>query len=86
VKVLGHFLDAEKPPNHRPSLNPKREVEGEKETNKYKQYRANHNNNKHAEDKDLSQGSATPQRSFYVLVVEVTTKVRVSFTSLPLSK
>ena len=46
----------------------------------------NHNNNKHAEHKNLSRGSATPQRSSYVLVVEVTTKIRVSSTSLPLSK
>ena len=46
----------------------------------------NLNNNKHVGHKDLSRGSATPQRSSYVLVVEVTTKVGVSFTSLPLSK
>jgi hypothetical protein len=32
---------------------------------------------------DLSRGSATPQRSSYVLIVEMTTKVRVSSTSLP---
>jgi hypothetical protein len=36
--------------------------------------------------KDLTPGSATPQRSSYVLVVEVTMKVGVSFTFLPLSK
>jgi hypothetical protein len=35
---------------------------------------------------DLSRGSVTPQRSSYILVVEVTTKVGVSFTSLPPSK
>ena len=38
------------------------------------------------EHKDLSQGSTTPQRSSYVLVVEVTTNVGVTSTSLPLSK
>ena len=36
--------------------------------------------------KNLSRGSATPQRSSYVLIVEVTTKVGVYSTSLPLSK
>jgi hypothetical protein len=42
--------------------------------------------NNHAGHKDLSRGLATPLRSSYVLVVEVTTKVGVSLTSLPLSK
>jgi len=59
---------------------------GEEETHKSKSGSTSLNNNKHAGHKDLSQGSATPQRSSYVLVVEVTTKVRVSFTSLPVSK
>ena len=71
---------------HRSSPNPKRRVGEEEETNKNKYDSTNLNNNKHAGHKDLSRGSATPQRSSYVLVVEVTTKVGVSSTSLPLSK
>ena len=59
---------------------------GEEKTTKNKYDSTNHNNNKHAGYKDLSQGLATPQRSSYILVVEVTTKVRVSSTSFPLSK
>ena len=86
VKMLGHSLDAVMPPNSRSSLNPKIKF-GRERDKQIQVISSNHNNNnKHAGHKDLSQGSATPQRSFYVLVVEVTTKVGVSSTSLPHSR
>ena len=78
-------FDAERSPLHRSSPNPKK-IFREEETHKNKSDSTSLNNNKHAGHKDLSRRSATPQRSSYVLVVEVTTKVGVSFTSLPLSK
>ena len=67
------------------SPNPKKSF-GDEETNKNKNDSTSVNNNKHVGHKDLSQGLATPQTSSNVLVVEVTTKVGVSFTSLPHSK
>ena len=84
VKMLGHSLDAITPPNRRSSPNPKMKLGRERD--KQIQVIYSNHNNKHTGHKDLSRGLATPQRSSYVLVVEVTTKVRVSFTSLPLSK
>ena len=57
-----------------------------RERDKHIQVISSNHNNKHTGHKDLSRGSATPLRSSYVLVVEVTTKVGVSFTSLPLSE
>ena len=84
VKMLGHSLDAVMPPNHRSSPNPK--IKFGRQRDKHIQVISSNHNNKHTWHKDLSQGSATPQRSSYVLVVEVTTKVGVFSTSLPLSK
>ena len=84
VKMLGHFFDAVMPPNRRSSPNPKMKLGRERD--KQIQVISSNHNNKHTGHKDLSRGSATPQRSSYVLIVEVTTKVGVSFTSLPLSK
>ena len=86
MKCWGCSFDAGRLPFRRSSPNPKRTVGEEEETNKNKYDSTNLNNNKHVGHKDLSQGWVTPQRSSYVLVVEVTTKVGVSFTSLPLSK
>ena len=89
VKYWGCSFDARRSPLRRSSPNPKRRVGEEDKPTKSKYDRTNHNNNnnnKHVGHKDLSQGSTTPQRSSYVLVVEVTTKVGVSSTSLPLSK
>ena len=83
--MLGHSLNTEMPPNRRLSLNPKMKFERERDK-QIQVISRKHNNNKHAGHKDLSRGSATPQRSSYVLIVEVTTKVRVSSTFLPLSK
>ena len=57
----------------------------ERERDKHIQAISSNHNNKHTGHKDLSRGSATPLRSSYVLVVEVTTKVGVFYTSLPLS-
>ena len=86
VKCWGCSFDTGRPQLHRSSPNPKRRVGEEDKPTKNKYDRTNHNNNKHAGHKDLSRGSATLQRSSYVHVVEVTTKVGVSSTSLPLSK
>ena len=83
--MLGHSLDAEVPPNRRSGPNPKMKFRRERDK-QIQVISSKHNNNKHAGHKDLSRGSATPQRSSYVLVVEVTTKVGVFFTSSPLSK
>ena len=82
--MLGHSLDAVMPPNSRSSLNPK--IKFGRERDKQIQVISSNHNNKHMGHKDLSRGSATPLRSSYVLVVEVTTKVGVFSTSLPLSK
>ena len=84
VKMLGHSLDAVMPPNRRSSPNPK--MKFGRERDKQIQIISSNHNNKHTGHKDLSRGSTTPQRSSYVLVVEVTTKVIVYSTSLPLSK
>ena len=84
VKMLGHSLDAVMPPNHRSSPNPK--MKFKRDRDKQIQVISSNHTNKHIGHKDLSQGSATPQRSSYVLVVEVTTKVEVYSTSLPPSK
>ena len=84
VKMLGHSLDTIMPPNRRSSPNPK--IKFGRERDKQIQVISSNHNNKHTGHKDLSRGLATPQRSSYVLVVEVTTKVRVSSTSLPLSR
>ena len=82
VKMLGYSLNAVMPPNRRSSPNPK--MKFKRERDKQIQVISNNHNNKHTGHKDLSRGLATPQRSSYVLVVEVTTKVGVSSTSLPL--
>ena len=89
MKCWGCSFDAGRSPLCRSCPNPKRRVGEEDKPTKSKYDRTNHNNNnnnKHVGHKDLSQGSTTPQRSSYVLVVEVTTKVGVCFTFLPLSK
>ena len=72
VTRWGCFFDAERSPLLRSSPNPKK-IFGEEETHKNKSDSTSLNNNKHARHKDLSRGSGTPQRSSYVLVVEVTT-------------
>jgi hypothetical protein len=84
MKMLRCFLGLGTPPNCRSGLTPKNMLEGESD-DQIQLIPSNHNNNKHIEHKDLSRGSATPLSSAYILVVEVTTKVGVSFTSLPLS-
>ena len=86
LKCWGCSFDAGRSPLHRSSPNPKRRVGEEDKPTRNKYDRTNHNNNKHVGHKNLSRGLANPQRSSYVLVVEVTTKVRVSYTSLPLLK
>jgi hypothetical protein len=73
MKMLSHFLDAKNSPSCRSRPNPKREDERERDKqiqvipSKTLQQQQTHGT------KDLSQGSATPQRSTYILVVEVTT-------------
>ena len=84
VKMLGPSLDAVMPSNRRSSPNPK--MKFGRERDKHIQVISNNYNNKHTGHKDLSWGSTTPLRSSYILVVEVTTKVGVFSTSLPLSK
>ena len=84
VKMLSHSLDAVMPLNRRLSPNPK--MKFGRERDKQIQVISSNHNNKYTGQKDLSRGSTTPQRSSYVLIVEVTTKVGVSSTSLPLSK
>ena len=84
VKRLGHSLDAVMSPNRRSSPNPK--MKFGRERDKQIQVISSNHNNKHTGHKDLSWGSATPQRSSYIIFVVVTTNVGVSSTSLPLSK
>ena len=86
VKMLSHSLDAE----YLQTIDRVQTLKwkfGRERDKQIQVISSNHNNNnKHAGHKDLSRGLATPQRSSYVLIVEVTTKVGVSSTSLPLSK
>ena len=85
MKCWGCSFDTERsPPLRGSSPNPK--MKFGRERDKQIQVISSNHNNKHMGHKDLSWGSATPQRSSYFLVVEVTTKVGVSFTSLPHSR
>jgi hypothetical protein len=83
--MLCHFLDAENPPiiDCDQSL---RGRLGERETKQIQVIASKSQQQQAHETKDLSRGSATPLRSSYILIVEVTIKVEVSFTSLPLSR
>jgi hypothetical protein len=73
MKMLDHFLDTKNSPSHRSRPNPKREDERERD----KQIQVIPSKSLLQQQtrgtKDLSRGSATSQRSTYVLVVEVTT-------------
>jgi hypothetical protein len=84
--MLGHFLDAENPPNHRSRPNPKREAERERQAKISNTKQITTTTRRSMQDKGFIPRFGNPQRSSYILVVEVTTKVGVSFTSLPLSK
>lgn len=83
MKMLNHFLGLRTRPNGRLGSNPKNDIKRERD-NKEQLIPSNQNNNKHARHKDLSQGSATLLRSTYILIVKMTTKVRVFSTSLSL--
>jgi hypothetical protein len=86
VKHWGWSFDAERSPLCRSSPNPKRSF-GEEERQQNKYARTNFQQQQQARK---TQGFIprfnSPLKLVYVLVVEVTTKVGVSFTSLPLSK
>jgi len=83
--MLSHSLDAVMPPNRRSSPNPKRRVGKEDKPRKTNMI-AKITITTCTWDKNLFRGLITPQRSSYILVIEVTIKVGVSSTSLPLSK
>jgi hypothetical protein len=82
VKRWGWPFDVETPPLGRSSPNPKNSF-GRKKDNKNKYVRTNFQQQQARETQGFILRFNSPLRLVYILIIEVTTKVRVSFTSLP---
>jgi hypothetical protein len=82
VKHWGWSFDVETPPLSRSSPNPNNSF-GRKKDNKNKYARTNFQQQQARETQGFIPRFNSPLRLVYVLIVEVTTKVGVFFTSLP---
>jgi hypothetical protein len=82
MKRWGWSFDAERSPLGRSIPNPKRSF-GEEERQQNKYARTNFQQQQARETQGFIPRFNSPLRLVYVLVVEVTTKVEVSFTFLP---
>jgi hypothetical protein len=85
IKVLRHFLGLVAPPICRSGPNPKSKFEKERD-NQIQMNPSNRNNTTSMQDTIIYLKVRQQLRSAYVLVVEVITKVGLSFTSLPVSR